>query len=295
MRRMLRLESTRRRRAAPLLALCALLLWSGWWLAAAPTARAQGRPPYRILLTNDDGVRAAGLLALAEALRPVGEVTIVAPLENQSAKSQSLSITDPIYADEVELPGGFQAIALAATPASCVKVALGALLAVRPDLVVSGINRGYNLGMTTYISGTVGAAREAALEGVPAIAASLQASGHPHYAAAAQAVRQLVELVKTHGLARGVFLNVNVPAGPADALRGLRLARQSPQMGVETYVERRTPAGRRYFWSVYRDPAGDAEGTDLWAVEHGYVAVTPLRAGEFDAATFDRWQALVGR
>ncbi len=272
--------------AALSLLLAALL---SWW----PTSAAQGGAPFRILLTNDDGVRAPGLIAVAEALRGVGEITIVAPLENQSAKSHALTIADPIYVDEVSLAGGVRALGLAATPATCVKVALGALLSTRPDLVVSGINRGYNLGLTAYISGTVGAAREAAIAGVPAVAASLQASGHPDYAAAAHFVRQVVELVKARGLERGVFLNVNVPAGAIETLRGLRLARQSTQMGVERYVEQRTPAGRRYFWSVYRDPAGDPEGTDLWAVEHGYVAVTPLRAGEFDQVTFDAWRAAV--
>lgn len=272
--------------AALSLVLAALL--AGW-----PTSAAQGVAPFRILLTNDDGVRAPGLIAVAEALRGVGEITIVAPLENQSAKSHALTIADPIYVDEVSLAGGVRALGLAATPATCVKVALGALLSTRPDLVVSGINRGYNLGLTAYISGTVGAAREAAIEGVPAVAASLQASGHPDYAAAAHVVRQVVELVKARGLERGVFLNVNVPAGALETLRGLRLARQSTQMGVERYVEQRTPAGRRYFWSVYRDPAGDPEGTDLWAVEHGYVAVTPLRAGEFDQGTFEAWRAAV--
>lgn len=261
--------------------------------AGVSRVAAQGAAPYRILLTNDDGVRAPGLLAVAEALRDVGVVTIVAPLENQSAKSQSLTIADPIYADEVDLPGGLKATALAATPATCVKVALGALLADRPDLVVSGINRGYNLGVTAYISGTVGAAREAALAGVPAVAASLQAAGHPDYRAAAQVVRRLVEIVKTHGLAPGVFLNVNVPAGALDALKGWRLARQSAQQGVERFVEQRTPAGRRFFWSVYQDPRGDPEGTDVWAVEQGYAAVTPLRVGEFDAATFEAWRPLV--
>ncbi len=270
-----------------------------WLVLLVPLALAGSRAaaqvvpaaaPYRILVTNDDGVRAPGLLAVVEALRDLGEVTVVAPLENQSAKSQALTITDPIYADEVELPGGLKAIALSATPATCVKVALATLLSPRPDLVVSGINRGYNLGMTAYISGTVGAAREAALEGVPAVAASLQASGHPNYEAAAQILRDVVALVKTRGLDRGVFLNLNVPAGTRAALRGLRLARQSAQMGLETFVERRTPAGRRYFWSVYRDPSGDPEGTDLWAVEHGYAALTPLRAGEFDPATFAAWR-----
>jgi 5'-nucleotidase len=99
--------------------------------------------------------------------------------------------------------------------------------------------------------------------------------------------------VKAKGLDRGVFLNVNVPAGAADALKGWRLATQSPQFGLEGYVEHRSPRGRRYFWTTYEDPSGDAEGTDVWAVGHGFVAVTPLRAGEFDPRTAEVWKALI--
>jgi 5'-nucleotidase len=250
--------------------------------------------PYRILVTNDDGVRAPGILALARALQPVGEVTIVAPAENQSGKGHSISIADPIYADSVELPGGVRATALTATPASCVKVALGALMPAAPDLVVSGINRGYNLGMVTYVSGTLGAAREAALHGIPAIAASLAAEAHPDYEPAAAMVRRVVELVKAQGLDRGVFLNVNVPPGTLEALsaKGLAITRQSPLTGEERFEEQRSPTGRRYFWSVWRDPTGGTEGDDVWATAHGSVAVTPLHAGEFDRATYDRLKAL---
>jgi 5'/3'-nucleotidase len=252
---------------------------------------AQPPRPYRILVTNDDGVRAAGIAALAEALKTVGEITIVAPAENQSAKSHSLTTADPIYADTVDLPGGLQATALTATPATCVKVAVLSLLSAKPDLVVSGINRGWNSGRTAYISGTVGAAREAALQGIPAIASSLDARAHPNYQAAAQATAQVAALVKNHGLDTGTFLNVNVPAG--DSVKGLRLTRQSPLVGTERFVEQRTPSNRRFFWSVYQDATSDVEGTDVWAISQGYVAVTPLKAGEFDQKTFDAWQTVV--
>ena len=259
-------------------------------LIGAP--RAQGPQPYRILLTNDDGVRAPGILAVAQALGPIGEVTVVAPNENQSAKSHALSITDPVYVDAVELPGGLKATSLTATPASCVKVALASLLASRPDLVVSGINRGYNLGMVAYVSGTVGAAREAALQGIPAIASSLALGGHPNYGPAAEMTARLARLVRERGLPPGTFLNLNVPAGPLEAIKGLRLATQSTLGGVERFEERKTPGGRRYFWNIYDEPTADREGTDVWAASQGYAAVTPLRIGEFDAKTFEGWKEL---
>ena len=187
--------------------------------------------PYRILLTNDDGVRAPGILALAKALQSVGEVTIVAPAENQSGKGHSISITDPVYVDPVTLPGGIEALGATATPASCVKVAMLALLKQRPDIVVSGINRGYNLGMTTYkSSGTVGAAREGATQGVPAVASSMDVRGGTDYEAAAKVTAEIVAMVKANGLPAGVFLNVNVPAGQP---KGVRMATQSRLMGVK--------------------------------------------------------------
>ena len=248
--------------------------------------------PYRILLTNDDGVRAPGIIALAEALKTLGDVTIVAPLENQSGKGHSISITDPVYADTVVLPGGVNATALTATPASCVKIGLANIVKERPDLVVSGINRGYNLGYSAYISGTVGAAREAALQGIPAVAASLSIVGHPNYGPGAEMTRRIADSIKTHGLPSGIFLNVNIPSGPIEAIKGLRLATQSPTQGHERFEERTTPSGRRYFWNVYEDPTTDREGTDVWTTTQGFVAVVPLRAGEFDAAAF---QSLKGR
>jgi 5'/3'-nucleotidase len=252
-------------------------------------AEQSGTTPYRILLANDDGVRAPGLLAVAEALKGVGEITISAPNDNQSGKGHSITISDPIFVDRVTLPGGLEAFAVTATPATCVKVGVAALSANRPDLVVSGINRGYNLGMVAYVSGTVGAAREAALMGIPSVAASLS-SQETDYKAAAGVVRQVVEMLRKNGLERGAFLNVNVPPGPASSIKGIQLTRQSLLSGTERFEEQKAPNGRRYFWSVWNEPTGDPEGTDVWAVEHGFAAVTPMRIGEFDPETYEAWR-----
>lgn len=255
----------------------------------APTPVAQVPRPYRILVTNDDGVRAPGILALAQALQPLGEITIAAPAENQSGKGHSIVTSDPIFVDQVTLAGGLRAFSIVATPATCVKVGVRALMSQRPDLVVSGINRGYNLGMVTYVSGTVGAAREAALMGIPAIAASV-AVEEVNYAPGAEIVRQVAEMVRQRGLDPGVLLNVNIPPGAAASLKGVRVTRQSAQSGEERFEEQRTPSGRRMFWSIWKEPAGDTEGSDVWATEHGYVAVTPLRANEFDTKTYEAWR-----
>jgi 5'-nucleotidase len=266
-----------------------LVLILAAFAVAPPHIAAQA--PYRILLTNDDGVRAPGLLALAQALKAVGEVTIVAPAENQSGKGHSLSITDPVYVDNVMLPGGIEALGVTATPASCVKIALLALLKERPNLVVSGINRGYNLGMTAYVSGTVGAAREGALQGIPAIASSMDiAGGWSDYTAAAKHTADIAALVKKQGLPPGVFINMNVPAGVP---KGVRVTTQSGLMGEEKWVESKNPRGRRYFWNDYRDSPKDVEGTDVSVAAAGFVTVVPLKATEYDAATAGQLKGVI--
>jgi 5'-nucleotidase len=260
---------------------------------AAGSQAPQPSQPYRILLTNDDGVQAPGILAVAQALRTVGEITIAAPAQNQSGKGHSITTTDPIFVETVTLSGNLPAFALQTTPATCVKVAVEALMAQKPDLVVSGINRGYNLGMVTYVSGTVGAAREAALKGIPAVAASL-AVEQTDYKPAAEIVRQVVMMVRKTGLEPGRFLNVNVPPGTAAAIKGIQLTRQSRLTGVERFEEQTSPRRQRLFWSIWNEPTGDAEGTDVWAVEQGYAAVTPLQVGEFDGQTYEKWKTSLG-
>jgi 5'-nucleotidase len=251
----------------------------------------QAQAPFRILVTNDDGVRAPGILALAQALAAIGEVTVVAPSENQSGKGHSLSITDPVYVDSVSLPGGLNALAATATPASCVKLALLALLKERPNLVVSGINRGYNLGMTAYVSGTVGAAREAALQGIPAIASSMHVTNAWNdYTAAAKFTTQVAEMVKKDGLAPGVFINMNIPTGMP---KGMRVTTQSQLMGEEKWVEHTNPRGRRYFWNDYRDSEKDVPGTDVALAAEGYVTVVTLKAGEYDAAASEKLKGTI--
>ena len=225
----------------------------------APSSPAPSSPPqaaprsYRILITNDDGVRAPGILAVAQALQSLGDITIAAPAENQSGKSHSIITSDPIFVDQVTLAGGLRGYSIVATPATCVKVGVRALTTNKPDLVVSGINRGYNLGRVTYVSGTVGAAREAALMGIPAIASSLSVD-ETNYAAAAEIVRRVAEMVHQRGLDAGVLLNVNVPPGASTAIKGVRVTRQSAQTGEERFEEQRSPTGRRMFWSIWKEP-----------------------------------------
>jgi len=264
-------------------------------LAVAPLAPvgAQQPPPYRILVTNDDGVRAPGLAAVAQVLQAIGQVIIVAPVSNQSGAGHSIVTSEPIFREDLTLPNGLTAIGLTATPASTVKVAFGNLLAALPDLVVSGINRGYNLGFSAYVSGTVGAAREAAMRGVPSIAASLAADAPRDVVFAAEELLGVARRVKQYGLAPGTFLNVNIPAMPSGGYPGYRITTQAPQQGgEERFAEMTHPSGRTIYWSVYSEGGPAAQGTDMQAVREGFVSVTPMRVGESDPTQIDTLRAI---
>ena len=271
-----------------------LLLTAVAGLCFVATFSAQA--PYRILVADDDGVEAPGIEALADALKPLGEVTIVAPRTNQSGKGHSLTLGEAIVRTDLTLPNGMKAIGLSATPATTVKIALALLVKPRPDLVVTGVNRGYNLAMATYISGTVGGAREAALQGIPAIASSL---AHPastdvaSYRPAAEMTARVAALVKRQGLPKGVFLNVSVPAGTVATFRGLKLTTQGLNPGgTETFTEAQE-GGKTVYRGNFIEGGPDAVGSDTWAVQQGWVAVTPLHVGEFDARAMKALRKLI--
>ncbi len=273
----------RRLSLRPLLSILIVLAAACASLLGAPQAAPQTAKPYRILICNDDGVRAPGILAVARALQSVGEVLVVAPLENQSGKGHSITISEPILREDLTLPGGIRAIGLAATPASTMKVALMKIVTAKPDLVVSGINRGYNLGLAAYLSGPAGAAREAASQGIPAIASSLSMPA-TDYTAAAEATARIAWHIKEHGLPAGAFLNVNIPSGTPETWKGFRIATQAMSGGgVEGFEERKHPNGRTYYWNVYEEGGTAPEGTDMWAVQQGYVAIVPMKVGEYNA------------
>jgi 5'-nucleotidase len=257
----------------------------------APVSAQQLRqpPPYRILVSNDDGVRAPGLAAISMILQLIGTPIIVAPAENQSGKGHSIVTSEPIFREDLTLPNGLRAIGLTATPATTVNVAIRNIVMPRPDLVVSGINRGYNLGFSAYLSGTVGAAREAAMHGIPAIAASLPEDATAQdLVSAAEEVFGAARRVKQFGLPPNTFLNVNVPRVPAGGYKGYMITTQAlVRGGQESFAETKHPSGRTIYWNVYKEGGTAPEGTDIWAVANGYVSVTPMRLGETDPTQMD--------
>jgi 5'-nucleotidase len=265
-------------------------------LAPAGAQQFRQPPPYRILVTNDDGVRTPGIAAVAQALQAIGTPIIVAPAENQSGKAHSIVTSEPVFRQDLTLPNGLPAIGLTTTPASTVNIAIRNIVMPLPDLVVSGVNTEYNLGLSAHVSGTVGAAREAAVHGIPAIAASMSGAAFPRdLVFAAEEVVWVARRVKQYGLPPHTFLNVNIPAVPTGGYKGYAITRQGQvRTGEESFVEMKHPSGRTIYWNVYneRKSPSQPEGTDFWAVENGFVSVTPMSVDETDPAQFDALRAI---
>jgi len=227
----------------------------------------------RILLSNDDGYFAPGLERLAAALRPRAEVTVVAPEADRSGASNSLTLDRPLTVRRA--PSGF--LFVNGTPTDCVHLAVTGLLEHLPDLVISGINLGANMGDDTIYSGTVAAATEGYLLGIPSIAISLASKAATHFETAATVALELLDRHERSSLGARL-LNVNVPDVPRAMLKGYRITRLGRRHKAENVVTTKNPRGETVYWVGAAGAAADAgEGTDFHAVEHGYASVTPLQ------------------
>ena len=228
----------------------------------------------RILLSNDDGYFAPGLAALAEGLAPLGEITVVAPERDRSGASNSLTLDRPLAMGRGH--NGF--FFVNGTPTDCVHLAVTGWLDFEPDLVVSGINSGANMGDDTLYSGTVAAATEGYLLGIPSIAVSLVGRECTHYATAARVARDLVERLAGAPLGAPVLLNVNVPDLPYERLAGCEVTRLGRRHKAQPVVPGKNPRGETVYWVGAAGPAREAgPGTDFHALERGAVSVTPLQ------------------
>jgi 5'-nucleotidase len=235
-----------------------------------------------ILLTNDDGIHHAGLSALAQQLRTLGDLTVVAPDHNWSASGHVKTLHRPLRVWEADLTDGTKALTTDGAPSDCVALALLGLVQPAVDLVVSGINPHANLGHDVTYSGTVTAAMEAAISGVPGIAISLDTPEDFHgprdYNTAAILGARLARQVMDHKLPDGVLLNINVPYLPLDSVRGVAITRQGLRVYRDALVRREDPRGRPYYWIGGDSPSGVADpGTDIGALAEGYVSITPLQ------------------
>jgi 5'-nucleotidase len=227
----------------------------------------------KILVSNDDGYFSPGIEALARVARSFGDVTVIAPERDRSGASNSLTLDRPLSVRTAA--NGF--LFVNGTPTDCVHVGITGLLGERPDLVISGINDGANMGDDTIYSGTVAAAMEGHLLGVPAIAFSMAQRGFVHLETAERAVRDILERVIGKGLGEPMLLNVNIPACPLMEMRGTRVTRLGKRHPTEGVIRSSNPRGDTIYWIGPVGSVRDAgEGTDFHAVEHGYVSVTPL-------------------
>lgn len=244
----------------------------------------------RVLISNDDGIQAPGLHALAEAIAPFAEVWIVAPNRERSACSHSLSTDAPIRAHAVSFPVKVQgAWAADGTPADCVKLALTTLMPSPPDFVLTGINRGANLCVDIFYSGTVAGSMEAVFKGIPAIAWSLDSYDHAaDYHLALPWIRTAFERIRTCPPPRGVMYNVNIPALPADKIKGFRMTRMGKVKYQDGYDARSCPRGKPYYWLLGEQEILDrSPDTDIMAVRDGFISITPLGAELTDFVALD--------
>lgn len=243
----------------------------------------------RILLTNDDGILAPGLLAMYKALQSLGEVHVVAPETVQSGGAHAITLRNPVLWRRVHVGDVFTGTGVEGTPADCVKLALHAVLDHKPDLVVSGINAGLNTGVHILYSGTVAAAIEAAIQGCPAVAVSLEIYRDMDYEAAARIGRAVIDRILADGPKPGQVFNINVPEFKPGWPKGVRVAPQSHQALPEQIEERTAPYGRQYYWLGGEfQRFGDSGGTDRQCVDEGYVCVTPLQFDMTDTTQMDR-------
>jgi 5'-nucleotidase len=242
-----------------------------------------------ILVCNDDGIRSDGIQALARAVEPLGEVYVVAPDREQSAVSHSLTLHRPLRVEEVAA----RQFAVDGTPTDCVNLAVSGILPGRPGLVLSGINKGANMGDDITYSGTVSAAMEGTLLGIPSLAVSLVARDDFEFGPAAEFAARLAARMLARPLPANTLLNVNVPAVPRERMNGYRITRQGKRRYGEALIEKIDPRGKKYYWIGGGElDFVDEPGTDFAAVQDGAVSITPIHLDLTHYASFDELHAL---
>ena len=238
----------------------------------------QGKEDKLILVTNDDGIHSPGLKMLFEIMKEFGKVVMISSKEVMSGKSMAITVVDPLRAHIVEETDDYKIYLTNGTPTDCVKLSINSLLDRKPDMIVSGINQGANSSVSVLYSGTMGAVIEGCLYGIDSIGFSLDSySSKADYSVCIEPIRSVVKHVLDNPLPKNVCLNVNIPALKVGELKGMKICRQSVGNWKEEFVKRTDPIGKDYYWLTgkYNNHEPDAEDTDEWALEHGYVSVVP--------------------
>jgi 5'-nucleotidase len=249
----------------------------------------------RILLTNDDGIYARGLSALYEALSKENDCLIVAPEIEQSAVGHAITLFRPLMVRKAAKSGNFLGYAVYGTPADCVKIGIKELAGQRPDLVISGINRGANCGNNVIYSGTVSAATEAAMMGVSSMAVSLDTHQESDFNFAARFAGRMVRWFEKGKLLQGCALNVNIPCLPEDKIKGVAVVRQGRSNLLETFEKRTDPRDNVYYWISAETLTADKNPqTDIGALSRGYITITPIQYDLTRHELIDQLQNLFG-
>lgn len=231
----------------------------------------------RILLTNDDGIYATGLAAMNKALGEIGEVVTVAPEAEQSGTSHSITWAHPLRYRKVFVKNEFFGYAVSGSPADCVKLGIMGIMKEPPELIVSGINMGANVGIHVLYSGTVAAAIEGSILGIPSVAVSVDVSGYADLEYAATISRDIIKEIMKNKLPKCTLMNINIPSVGREEIKGIRFTRQCTEGFEEGVDERKDPGGRTYYWLVGgMEVAVEEEGTDIRSVHDGYISITPL-------------------
>ena len=245
-----------------------------------------------VLLTNDDGISANGLLALRQAIARIADVMVVAPDHNWSAAGHAKTMHKPLRVTPTTMADGSPAYSSSGAPSDCVALAVLGLSERVPDLVISGINHGCNLGTDITYSGTVTAAMEGVISGIRSMAVSLNPTDGTDFSFAAEVAACLASRFADSNLPNDTLLNVNVPEIPRDEIKGIRVTRLGRRIYRDALITRQDPGGRDYYWIGGNPPEGVMdEGTDVWAIANGYVSITPVHLDMTDYNTLDSIQS----
>ena len=248
----------------------------------------------KILVTNDDGIYSSGIFALWDVAKEFGEVNVIAPVNEKSAVGHGITISNPLYVKEIKREDGFKGFAVSGTPADCVKIGNKSLLSFRPDLILSGINIGSNLGNNIIYSGTVAAAIEGATLDIPSIALSIDSFKPRSFSTSKIVVRKVINFIEDNTIPSGTILNVNIPDCEPSDLKGYKITSQGNQYFNDNFEKRADPSGRDYYWMTGEIIDNDKElRYDGFAVSNGYASITPIHFKMTNTSFLDELKQII--
>jgi len=244
-----------------------------------------------ILISNDDGVHAKGLKALIEAVMPYGDIFVVAPEKGESGMSHAITIKNPLRINKITEQKGLTVYSCSGTPVDSVKIALDKLIDRKPDLLLSGINHGSNASISVIYSGTLGAAREGCINGIPSVGFSVtDHNKDADFSGAVKFVKQIVKDIIANGLEKDIFLNVNIPNIPQNKIKGIKVTSQTNGVWKQEYEQRTDPHGGIYYWltGFFDNYEKGNRETDEWALDNGYVALVPIKINATEDSVIEK-------